>query len=125
MVKINFDQVLKDLDGTPIKEPPKSPEDNTPANERPDLTLKTVCVKALVITMPNEKVSGEEKLERWENAQILQKGGEINFTIETLGKFKKLIAEYWGTAVSGQAWQMLEKAKAEEETEKKKGEKNR
>lgn len=112
MVKIEFDQVLKDLEGKPIKEPVKLDLTGKPEKEESkDLTLKTLCINALLANIPNEQVTGEKKLERWQTAQLIYKGGEVDITAETIALLKRRIGLIYSVRVSGQAWQMLENAK--------------
>jgi len=113
-MKIDFDQKLVTLDGKPILGLPNS---DKPGEKRKPLKLKDVAIMALLSPLASKNVDGEKKLERWENAKLVKKGGKINFTTETIAELKKLINDvYPSPMVVGQAWIMLE---AGEETPKK------
>jgi len=117
VVKINFDQLLLTLEGKPIMHPDPNAT-VVPGKKRPTiaLKLKDVCVNALLQVQPQDNVSGKEKLERWENAKVIQKGGTISFTEDYLDKLKNLVNEaYPSPVVVGQVWEMLSRGTTEEE----------
>lgn len=114
-MKIDFDQKLVTLDGKPLL---GLPDSNKPGEKRKPLKLKDVCIMALLSPLASKNIDGEKKLERWENAKLIKKGGKINFTTETIAELKKLINDvYPSPMVVGQAWVMLEAG--EEAAEKK------
>lgn len=102
-MKIDFDQKLKNFRDETIKETPQKNSD--------DLTLKTVCINALLANIPNERIEGKEKLERYEFALKLKNGGTIEITVEQAAKLKDLVGKVYNTVISGQTWQMLESIK--------------
>lgn len=99
-MKINFTQVINNLDGTPLK------------NEKnEDLTLGMVCKNALLMSFPDEQsLTGEEKLKRYDMAVLIHaaKDDTLDLTAERVAEIKKLVAKFYGPLVVGQAWKMLE-----------------
>lgn len=116
MVKIDFDQKFLNLNGKPLMPPP---DPANPKGKPEPLRLKDVAVTALLNPQIQEK-EGKKKLERWQNAKVINKGGKISFTVETIAELKRLINEaYPSPLVVGQAFLMLDSG--EEEDVKKKG----
>ena len=101
MTKIDFTQTLKNLEGNPIKDLPQNPEQN--------LTLSKACINALLINIPQDKLTGTEKLERYELAKQIHKNKTLNLTSEQITLLKTLIAKVYGVLPTGQAYEMLEK----------------
>ena len=97
-MKINFNQLIKNIQGEEIK----------------DLTLKTVSVEALLATFSDEQsLSGEEKAKRYVLAtRIYANPEELDLTVEEVAKIKQLIGKGYGPLIVGQAWDMLEGNKA-------------
>jgi len=91
-----------------------SPRDpKHPKKEPEPLTLKDVAITALLNPQIQEK-EGKKKLERWQNAKVIHKGGKISFTVETIAELKKLINEaYLSPLVVGQTFLMLDSGEKE------------
>lgn len=101
-MKINFDQVLKELDGKSIVD-----------NNQKELTLKSVACNALSFSFNDEQISGEDKAKRGLLAMRLYANPDIDLTIEEVALIKKLIGKAYGPIVVAQAWGMLEGKKDE------------
>jgi hypothetical protein len=115
-------QVLKPdkpmLDGDP---PLPGMEDN-----RQPLQLKAVVCNALMVFDPQAKMSGEEKVKRYELAMrvmgsdLVAKGD--GFKPEEIAKMKSCIGDVYGPVIVGPSFKMLDAAegdKQDEETEDK------
>ena len=95
-MKINFDQLIVDLDGKSIKERVV----NEKGEKDPDreISLGQVCVNSLL--MPTDaKINGNEKVIRFKLAGKLHGGGEIDLKTEEIAKIKELIAVTYNTLV--------------------------
>jgi len=111
-VKINFNEKFHNLNGKPIMNPP---DPNNPKKKPKPLTLKDVAITALLSPHTQERIEGEKKLQQWENAKLIYKGGKINFKVEDIAELKKLINEtYPSPLIVGQAFLMLEKGESQE-----------
>ena len=90
---INFDEKLKTLKGEDLKE------------QETIITLKDVCANALLAN--EEKMEGRIKLENWNLAQEIYKGGEIELSSEDIVKIKNLIGKFYPTLIAGQVLKIL------------------
>lgn len=97
-MKINFEQVLKELDGKIIQIP----------GEGVDLTLKIVASRSLSMIFNDEQISGEEKAKRGLLAFRIYANSDIDLTVEEVALVKKLIGKAYGPLIVTQAWEMLE-----------------
>lgn len=95
---IDFSQALHDLSGKPVNDGEK------------ELTLKTVCVNALLSLHNDEhNLRGEEKVTRYELAKkIYESKTPINVSSESIVLLKQLVAKSYGPLIVGQIWNMLE-----------------
>lgn len=97
-MKINFDEILLDLQGQPIVQEPGTDKATT---------LGWMCVTALTMVIPSEgDVSGKEKYERFLLACKCK--GEADLAVEEVVKIKDLIGKVSGPVVVGRAWNLLE-----------------
>ena len=97
VIKINFNESLKDLKGEILKDKEK------------DLTLKDVSANALLGNYQDEKIDGEEKLKRFLLAtKIYESKDELELTIDEIKMTKDLIARGYSTLVTGRALQILD-----------------
>lgn len=73
-------------------------------------TLKGLSIDALCATFKDEeKLSGEDKLKRYELALKIKNSSEpATLSAEEVTLIKKLISKAYGTIIVGQAWTMLE-----------------
>ena len=98
-MKINFEQVLVDLDGDPIK-------DDTKKDSR-DATLGSVARNALLARFPDEQnLSGDEQFHRYELASFT-KGGH-DWPAEDVALLKKLISKAYGPLIIGRSYELIE-----------------
>jgi hypothetical protein len=98
-MKINFDSELKALDGAALQ---------TGGNESKPFTLKLAAVEALMRdTDQDAKQSGEQKLKRFDLAERIFKGGEIEITPEEAALIKERIGKGFTPAVVGPAFRLL------------------
>lgn len=97
-MKINFDRVPKDLDGTDFTE-----------KDAP-VALKTICINALMAPFPDETPSGEEKLARYLLAEKLHKGGTVELKPEELTKIRALVGKAFPPLVVGATYKLLDVA---------------
>jgi len=96
-LKIDFNVVLKNLEGKPLKDKEK------------DLTLKDVSANAILGNYQDEKIDGEEKLKRFLLAtKIYESKSELELTVDEVKMTKDLIARGYSTLVTGRALQILD-----------------
>lgn len=108
-MRINFDQNLVTLDGENLIEQVKIKTDDGKGKvENKDVLLKNVCIGALLSERQDEKATGEQKLERFELARRIHKGGIAEVTAEEIVLIKTRIATSHVTLVVGQVYEMLE-----------------
>lgn len=99
-MKIDFSVVLKGLDGVELK-----PRDM----DSKSLTLRDVCVDALLVEKPGDKVDSKEKLRRYRLAEKIYGCKEpISLSVEDIVIIKEQTAFRWSTLVMGRAWDLLE-----------------
>lgn len=96
-MKIDFNMVLKNLEGKPLKDKEK------------DVTLKDASANALLGNYPDDKIDGEEKLRRFLLAtKIYESNGEIELSVDEIKMTKDLIAKGYSTLVTGRALEILD-----------------
>ena len=97
-MEIRMNQAFTNIDGTVLKK-----------NENEFFYLKSACVDALTVNNPEEKLSGEDKIKRWDLAvRIYNTSSEISLSSEEISLLKKLISNIFGTIITAQSWKMLE-----------------
>ena len=95
MAKINFDVVLKNLIGKPLKD-----------NDGADLTMARACRNALCMT--GEGVKGEVKYDQYALAMKVGGGGDVELKSEEITKIKKSVGANMFVIVVGPVWDFLE-----------------
>jgi len=98
-MRINFNKGFKTLDGEKVLTQDKA------------LDLKTVAVTALLTpASADEKISGEEKAERYILAESISKanGSPVSIKVEDIALLKKLIGGLYMPLIVGQAYRLLE-----------------
>lgn len=107
-MKVNLNDTIKNLKGEPIKI--RDTEEN--------MTLKFLCMEALIGTYESEKsLSGGKKAERWQFATRLQSTvGNIDLKSEEISLLKELIGMAYTPLAVGQAWQLLDPPASQEES---------
>ena len=99
-MEIDFDVVVKSLDGVPL------PITDSITEEKKEIDLKVATIEALL----NHKadIDAVTKIERFNLAQKIHRGGVIDLTSEEIVLIKKLIGDRWTTLIVGQTYKMLE-----------------
>jgi len=99
---INFNTVLKNLRGEDLK-------DITDGKESP-ITLKTICVEALLTAYPREEISGTEKMKRYKIAHKIDNvnGDELALSIEELKTLKELVGIRFSPLIVGASYAILD-----------------
>ena len=103
-MKVDFDAMLKALDGNPI------PFDD----KGQPTTLKDVCVAPLVNELGNDRESstGDDKFKRWQLAGRIAKGGVVEISADEVKMLKERIGKGYGAVIVGPAWTLLEALKS-------------
>jgi hypothetical protein len=111
-MQVNVNVVLVDLDGDPIKDAKKAADGQV---EYVDVTLKRICVNALLAAQQDEKLDGLESVRRFNLARKINgaKDGQLKLSAEDISKVKSLIGKSYAPLVTGQAWELLEGGQAE------------
>jgi len=89
---------ITDFEGNAITDP-----DGT------ELTLRDVCIRALLMNHPDERnIKGEEKLRRYDLALKIQNQKTPELTTTEISNIKDLIGRAFAALIVGRAWHMLE-----------------
>jgi hypothetical protein len=95
-MKINFDQVLNQLDGKPFMD------------EAVPFTLKTASVRALTMVLQEDAaMSGEDAFKRLELARKVNAGGEVEIDPGDAVTIRNRAAKMYAVTISGQMYEML------------------
>lgn len=97
-MKIDFDKVLLTLDGQQMQDK----DSNEP------LTLRKICVDALLVIDKGETLSGEDKIKRYDLALNIYQGKKDSLSPEDAVLLRELIGKYYTTMVVGQVFPMLD-----------------
>lgn len=127
-MKINVNQLLRKLDGIPLNSQKECVIIDQAGNFIKDnqdrelikivktddpFTLKQACVDALLMnTQDEKKISGTDKMKRFELSIKLYKGGSIDLKSEEITLLKELIGENYGSLIVGQVYLLLENKKS-------------
>ena len=109
-MKINFDRLINDLDGKPVKE--RATDEKGKRIPDKEVSLKRVCINALVL-QTDEKIDGPEQVTRFDLATKINAGGEINLETDEISKIKTLVSKIYGVIVVGRAFDLLENREEE------------
>ena len=102
MSKINTETVFLDMLGEQIETPV------APGKPPEPLTLKTVLIQCLINEADGEKVDEKGKLDRYDIALRVRKGGEVEMEAGEIEMCKKSIALQFPVLITGQANKLLE-----------------
>lgn len=94
-MKLNLAATITDLDNQPLMDGGKP------------ITMRKICVDALMTPQQDDNPSGEEKLARYVLAGKLHAGGEVDVTPEDAAKLKTLIGKMYTALVVGRAYELL------------------
>ena len=97
-MKIDFNKKFTNFNGDVLKD----------SQSQKELSLKDVCVEALMVVDQKEEIGGEEKVKRYNLALDIYNGKKENLSSEEIVLLKELIGRYFSTIVVGQALKMLE-----------------
>lgn len=96
-MKVDFNQVLKDFEGDPLKN-----------DKNKEWTLKTAAVSALATALEEDKgMTADKAVARYKLALRLQEGGEQELSPEEATEIRNRLAKCYSILISGQACEML------------------
>ncbi len=113
-MKIKINSIMKNVYGEPLKSQRKKAQTKKEIEEKKpqefeEMTLKDAIVNALLGEFEGEKLTGENKLERYRLAMKIQEAKiEVDLVTDDVVLIKKLIGKSWSPLISGQAWIMIE-----------------
>ena len=98
---VDFTQQLTGLDGKPIT--------LTAAPDSPPATLSDIAIAALTAQFTDEQtMPGSKKFELYELARKVYKKKDVTLTAEDVATLKDRIGRFWGPAIVGAAWPLLD-----------------
>lgn len=100
-MKIDFDAVLTDPDGAPMKA--------GPADDAPAIALGAIACNALFADFQDEKLEGVEKARRYDLGLKVRKG-VVEIDADDVALVKKLIGKAYPIPVVGPAYKVIESA---------------
>ena len=98
---INFSETITTINGEDVKDP----------ETEKSVTIASAAVEALLANYNDEQISGEDKLKRWNLAQKVNGGGDVDLTVEELALIKEVVGKGFGANVVGPVWTALEGTK--------------
>lgn len=102
IMKVDFNSKILNLKGEPVKD----------GKENEEVILKDICVNSLLFDKPatqgERPQTGKDKLIKYNLAQKIFVGGEVEVTAEEITLMKKAIGELYTTLIVGSAWKLLE-----------------
>lgn len=111
MTKRNFDCNIKDLDGSDVLEKKKLPDGTEASGPGTAISMKSIVTSALLAP---DDATGLKKAERYAMAVRLQKGGDIDFTVDELSEIKELVGKFFPPLTVGQIYALIEKEPVEQ-----------
>lgn len=97
-MKVNLDTEILDIWDKPI--PVQGKEGF--------LTLKDVCINAILLEGQDEIMEGKEKVRRYQLALKIKEGGVQNLSVEDLSLLKEKVGRMYTVLVAGQALPLLD-----------------
>ena len=109
-MKIDFNQLLVDLDGEFIFDRAKTacPTCGSPEEEGEKWTLGRVCKKVLVNDLPGDDKKTDKKFDLWVLATKINKGGTVDLEAKEITMIKDRIPVAFAPLIVGPAFNMLE-----------------
>ena len=98
---IDFTEVLKDLDGKPIK------------HESGELTLGEAATIALLAPYQDEQAKGDTKAKRFLLAIKVRQATDVKLTAEEVKEIKDVVAKAFAPLVVGRVWEIIDPAAME------------
>lgn len=117
-MELNFDTILKDLDGKPLKE-------RDDKNKEIEITLKVTVVNALLGTIQTSDRTpepGTSKMKRYELARKVNSGGIVTLTVEEISSIKERVGLVYSTMIVGSVYDILENKQVDSDKAPKKPE---
>jgi len=109
MKKVNTEAALKNMEGNAITYVIQ--HDDERPDEVKELTLKTVMVNAILHPEdPDQKLTGEQKLDRFLLAQKIQGAAEVELNESEIRMIKSLVNKVYPTLYVGRVFTMLDES---------------
>jgi len=102
-MKIDFNRVLVDFSGNPLKEETSSGS--------VEIKLRSVVINALMTLLEDDKnMSGDDKVKRYDLALLVHNSGAepLDIKVEDVTLIKAQIGKFYGPLIVGQVWKILE-----------------
>lgn len=101
-MKMNFDQILRDLSGEPFRYKDK------PTSLERDMTLKDAALVALCTALDEDRaMSGKQSFERLELARKINAGGELELDPEQVTLIQNRLPKVYPILIAGVAYELL------------------
>lgn len=94
---IKTTQIIKDLKGKLIKD-----------EAGKEISLKDICINALLLELPEQRLDGREKYKRYRLAMKIEDSDEIDLPAEDIVLIKDCIAKVYTPLIMGRTWDMLD-----------------
>jgi len=108
-MKITFTQELTTLEGKPLERTVHACEACGRPTEVTPMTLRSVCVDALLTPQRNDdNLPGEEKVRRYRLALQITNEDVVDLAPKDIALLQELVASLYATLVVGQVWEMLD-----------------
>ena len=112
---IDFSQVMKGMDGEPLKVKEADPVTGMQVETENPFDLKYVVTQALLGQLQGEKLEGVKSYKRFKLVErIRDKGPEVELTAEEISEIKTRVGQMYLANIVGQAWDMLDPPKKAE-----------
>lgn len=108
-MKIDVTQALTRLDGSPLDRLVEACETCGQPEKTAPVTLRSVCVDALLTLRANEEnLAGEEKVRRYKLALRITHEDIVDMIPKDVALIQELVASLYTPLVVGQVWEMLD-----------------
>lgn len=107
MPTIDVTQKVLDLEGEPIKDPPKKPGD-----PQTEMTIRSACIQALMNS--DAKATGDEKFRAFMLAQRFHEEDNPHFDSKEITTIKNAVGKLFVPVVIGFVWNVLDPPKPKE-----------
>jgi len=97
-MKVNVDLTLKNIDGSVLI-------DRNEKGEAVEAILKTALINAVLTPVEREK--GVEKVRKFQLAQRLYAGGEVDLTLDDVKLLKERVGDVYSPLIVGQIYELL------------------
>jgi len=107
MPTIDVTQKVLDLEGAPIKDPPKEP-----GGPKTEMTIRSACIQALMNA--DAKATGDEKFKAFMLAQRIHEEDNPHFDVKEITTIKNAVGKLFVPVVIGYVWNILDPPKPKE-----------